>query len=99
MSTGTPHACGHELPTHGPYGQAWACAEVGRHRRHRFRNYTWPRVPQVWNLRGLVSTWQANRKLRRMGASRHDGLMRYRAVLYPKRFDPLPVPRGTDIGR
>lgn len=87
-----PKTCKMRLKTHGPYGAAWPCGEPRWHlSRHRHRNYTWPRLPRVWRLVNLVRTWQANRWLRDMGASRHDGLMRYQAVLFPRRFDPLPT--------
>lgn len=83
--------CRHRLPSYGPYGGTWPCNEPRGHQgRHRFRNYTWPRVPRVWHLRALARTWRTNRKLRGGGADRH-GLMRYRAVLFPQRFDPLPT--------
>lgn len=83
--------CRHRLRTLGAYGQTWPCNEPRGHAgRHRFRNYTWPRVPQVWRVRSLLRTWKANRRLRGQGANA-TGLLRYQAVLFPRRFDPLPT--------
>jgi hypothetical protein len=88
-------ACRHRLRSHGPYGPTWPCNEPRWHLgRHRFRNYTWPRIPHVWRVKALSETWRANRRLRGMGATGGDGLMRLQAVLYPKRFDPLPGGEG-----
>lgn len=91
MSTDTPKICGATSPSFGPYGPTWMCHEVGWHRRHRHRNYTWPRVPQVWRVAGLLRTWDANKRLLKgwCPGTPPPGLLRYRGVLFPRRFEPL----------
>lgn len=90
--------CRHRLRSHGPYGPTWPCNEPRGHLgSHRFRNYTWPRVPHVWRLKALWATWKCNRRL--LNGHRPEmpqpGLMRFQAVLHPKRFDPVPVALGV----
>lgn len=83
-------ACGHE-PRRSQYGPSWPCTRTRWHGgRHRFRNYTWSRVPHAWRVKALWATWKTNQRLRGMGAT-GNGLLPYAAVLYPSRFEPLPV--------
>lgn len=84
--------CGAKSPSHGPYGSVWLCHELGWHARHRYRNYTWGRVPHVWRIRSLWGTWRTNRRLvsYQQPGDPKPGLLRYDGVLFPRRFDPLP---------
>lgn len=83
-------ACGHR-PRCSAFGPSWPCTSRRWHLgRHRFRNYTWSRIPRFWRVAALRDVYQTNQRLRSMGAGR-DGLLPFQAVLYPARFEPLPV--------
>lgn len=86
--------CRMRLKSLGPYGTTWPCGEPRWHLgRHRHRNYTWSRLPQVWQAVALTRTWKANRRLKsyRQPGDPKPGLLRYQRVLHPTRFDPLPT--------
>jgi len=70
-------------PGSGAYGH-WTC-DRGRHHlgRHRFSNYTVPRVPRFWHARSLWRAMKTDRKLRAL-----QGGYSYRRTLFPARYDP-----------
>jgi hypothetical protein len=72
------------FPGNGAYGH-WRCQRNRYHLgRHRFQNYTVPRMPRVWQLQRL---WGAARTNRRMRGHLKAGYS-YRRALYPTRYDP-----------
>lgn len=73
-------------PDNGAYGH-WTCGRPARHLgRHRFNNYTMPRIPRIWRVRRLWGAFKADRRVRRL--SSHGGYG-YRKVLFPSRYNPL----------
>lgn len=94
--------CNNPLKRYGPYGDSdWACERPKWHAgRHRFRNYTWGRIPHLWRVRRLWRTRKTNQRLLsyRKPGQKLPGLLRYRPVLFPSRFDPLPPRRSVGVG-
>lgn len=85
--------CRHAVPR--GYIEDWRCQRPRFHLgRHRWRNYTRPRFPRLWNVDMWKRTIRANRRLR---GCEKDGtapmLLSHRAYLFPARFDPVPVGR------
>lgn len=75
------------FPGSGAYGH-WTCGRSRHHLgRHRFNNYTVPRIPQVWRLRRLWGALQTDRRIRRLSAGRNG--YGYRRALFPTRYDPI----------
>lgn len=90
-----PRACGFvPYPGNGAYGH-WTCELPVRHRgRHRFSNYTIPRLPRFWHVRHLARCWRAERKLHRFARGHGQPTrvpMGYRRALYPATFNPRPI--------
>lgn len=88
---GPSNPCGHvPFPGSGGYGH-WVC-ERGRFHlgRHRYRNYTTPRIPRVWDVKTLLRYWRTNRKWAKQDWGPKDGpLMRYSAVLHKAKYQPV----------
>jgi len=81
----------------------WSCQrEPHLWGRHRFNNYTGARVPHVWAVRKLWRLFKGNRRLGRLDdkIGTKGRLFDYREVLFPDRYDPVPVrgvgEKGTD---
>jgi hypothetical protein len=75
------------FPGSGAYGH-WTCGRRRLHiGRHRFNNYTVPRVPRVWRLRRLVASFRVDQRLRRINDGKRG--YGYRRALFPTRYDPV----------
>lgn len=72
----------------------WSCQRRRWHLGgHRFNNYVGARFPRVWRLSALKRVFKANRRLSsyRKPGEKKPRLMRYRQVLFPDSFRPVPV--------
>lgn len=74
------------FPDNRAYGH-WTCERQRLHLgRHRFLNYTFPRIPCVWHLRRLWRSFQADQRMRRSRISKPG--YGYRRALYPTKYEP-----------
>ena len=88
--------CGHvPFPGSGAYGH-WSCQRQRFHLgSHRFHNYTTPRIPRVWDAKGIVRTFRGRRRMARMGFEKPSerkgtklSTIRYSSVLHRPRYKP-----------
>lgn len=76
--------------------QHWTCQRP-KHLwgRHRFNNYTGTRIPRVWRVKSLYRYWKGNRRLSRLDRTGKKGrLLDYRQVLFPDKYEPVPIRYG-----
>lgn len=72
------------FPGNGAYGH-WTCQRPRFHLgRHRFCNYTVPRIPRVWRLRRLWGSFQFDRRRHLRGKPGFG----YRRDLFPTTYSP-----------
>lgn len=88
--------CGHvPYPDSGAYGH-WSCQRPRFHiGSHRFNNYTTPRIPRVWDVKGIARTFKGCRRMARMGffePPQRKGTklstIRYSSVLHRSKYKP-----------
>lgn len=76
----------------------WSCGRRRRHLGgHRFNNYVGARFPRFWRVKALVRTYKTNRRLAsyNTGSAKEPRLFRYRQVLFPDFYRPVPVERRS----
>ena len=74
------------FPGDGAYGH-WSCQRRRWHLgRHRFNNYTVPRIPRAWRLKRLWRDHKTDRRIKRLPGKGGYG---YRRTLFPTKYEPI----------